>query len=220
MRFARQSVIFRGPLDPAAVVCVFFLLVIFVMARSLTYTPGVLVRFRGPGLPDRETLVVTRENTVIFEGKTNTAAELDQLRANLKNSTNSPPFRLLAESGADSKLVERVQSLFPIQLPTNDLANLTGTDNPTVIVAVNFRGQCFYENRPIQERELKNELRTRLEEVSRQNKKLTLVLEADRSTENEVVMRLLRLAREVGIPEFLLAERPSDFAAPTRNFPP
>jgi biopolymer transport protein ExbD len=66
----------------------------------------------------------------------------------------------------------------------------------------------------VQEQELKEELRRRLQEASRASKKLTLVLWADKAAENEVVMRLYRLARDVGITDFLLAERPSVFAAP------
>ena len=208
MRFARQASIFRGPLDPGPVVGVLFLLL-----GSLLYTPGVLVKFEGSAAPDAQTITVTSDGGVIFAGKTNTAAELERLRAgDLKNATNSPPFRLQVEPGADPRLVEQVRGLFQVQLPDGD--NLTGTDNPTVIVAVNFRGQCFFENRPVQEQELKAELRRRFQEASRASKKLTLVLWADKAAENEVIMRLNRLARDAGITECLLAERPSVFAAP------
>jgi biopolymer transport protein ExbD len=170
-------------------------------------------------VPDARTITVTSDGGVIFAGKTNTAAELEQLRAGeLKNAPGNQPFRLQVEPGADPRLVEQVRGLFQVHLPDGD--NLTGTDNPTVIVAVNFRGQCFFENRPVQERELKDELRRRLQEASRASKKLTLVLWADKAAENEVVMRLYRLARDVGITEFLLAERPSPFAAPAGRSQP
>jgi biopolymer transport protein ExbD len=214
MRFARQATIFRGPLDAGPVAGVLFLLVIFMLLGSLLYTPGVIVRFAEAGAPDAQTITITREGGVIFAGKTNTAADLEQLRAgDLKNAPGNRPFRIQAEPGADPKLVERVRGLFRVQLPTSDIANLTGTDNPTVVVAVNFRGQLFFENRPVQERELTDELRRRLQEASRASRRLTLVVWADKAAENEVVMRLYRLAREVGITEFLLAERPSPFAA-------
>ena len=213
MRFARQATIFRGPLDAGPVVGVLFLLVIFMLLGSLLYTPGVLVKFAGSAAPDAQTITVTSGGGVIFAGKTNTAAELEQLRAGeLKNAPGKQPFRLQVEPGADPKLVEQVRGLFQVRLSDGD--HLTGTDNPTVIVAVNFRGQCFFENRPVQEQELKDELRRRLQEASRASKKLTMVLWADKAVENEVVMRLFRLARDVGITEFLLAERPSVFAAP------
>jgi len=218
MRFARQATIFRGPLDAGPVVGVLFLLVIFMLLGSLLYTPGVLVKFEGSAAPDAQTITVTSRGDVLFAGKTNTAAELEQLRDDLRNATNNQPFRLQAEPGADPRLVEKVRGLFQVQLPDGD--HLTGTDNPTVIVAVNFRGQCFFENRPVQEQELKEELRRRLQEASRASKKLTLVLWADKAAENEVVMRLCRLAREAGITECLLAERPSPFAAPAGRLRP
>ena len=215
MRFARQATIFRGPLDAAPVAGMLFLLVLFVLLGSLLYTPGVLVKFEDSAAPDAQTITVTSDGGVIFAGKTNSAAELEQLRAgDLKNAPGNQPFRLQVEPGADPRLVEQVRGLFQARLPDGDIKYLTGTDNPTVIVAVNFRGQCFFENRPVQEQELKDELRRRLQEASRASKKLTLVLWADKAAENEVVMRLYRLAREVGITEFLLAERPSAFAAP------
>jgi biopolymer transport protein ExbD len=223
MRFARQAMIFRGPLDAGPVVGVLFLLVIFILLGSLLYTPGVLVKFEGSGAPDAQTITVTSDGDIVLAGKTNKATELDQLRAevraeDLKNATNSQPFRLQVEPGADPELVEQVRGLFQVQLPDGD--NLTGTDNPTVIVAVNFRGQCFFENKPVQEQELKDELRRRLQEASRASKKLTMVLWADKAAENEVVMRLYRLARDVGVTEFLLAERPSPFAAPAGRSQP
>jgi biopolymer transport protein ExbD len=213
MRFARQATIFRGPLDAGPVVGVLFLLVIFMLLGSLLYTPGVLVKFEGSAAPDAQTITVTSGGDILFAGKTNTAAELEQLRTGaLKNAPGNQPFRLQVEPGADPRLVEQVRGLFQVHLPDGD--HLTGTDNPTVIVAVNFRGQCFFENRPVQEQELKDELRRRLQETSRASKKLTMVLWADKAAENEVVMRLYRLARDIGITEFLLAERPSVFAAP------
>lgn len=226
MRFARQASIFRGPLDPAPVVGVLFLLVIFMLVGSLLYTPGVLVKFTGSALSDSladtNTITVTSSGDVIFAGRTNTAAELEQLRSSdLKNAPVGQPFRLLAESGADPKLVQQVRDLFQVQLPTNDIGNLTGTDNPTVIVAVNFRGQCFFENKLVEEAELKEALRQRLLETSRASKKLTLVLWADKSVENGVVMHLFRLAREAGITEFLQAEQPASvFGAPTAGSRP
>jgi biopolymer transport protein ExbD len=220
MRFARQATFFRGPLDAAPVAGVFFLLLIFILLGSLLYTPGVLVKFADAASPDARTITITRDG-VLFAGKTNQAADLEQLRAgDLKNARGDQPFRLQVEPGADPRLVEQVRGLFQVELATNDIVNLSGTDNPTVVVAVNFRGQFFFENRQVQEGELKKELRRRLQETSRATKKLTLVVWADKAAENEVVMRLYRLARDAGITEFLLAERPSPFAAPVGRSKP
>jgi biopolymer transport protein ExbD len=72
----------------------------------------------------------------------------------------------------------------------------------------------------VQEPELKAELRRRLLETAHDSKELTMVLWADKAVENDVVMRLYRLAREAGIKEFLLAERPSIFSAPAGRLRP
>jgi biopolymer transport protein ExbD len=214
MRFARQASIFRGPVDPAPVVAVLFLLVIFMLLGSLLYTPGVLIKFEGSALPDTQIVTVTGDNTVVFRGTTYQRTELDQLREVLKGVEGNEPFRFRPESGADPKFVEQVRGLFPVQLPEGD--DLTATDNPTVVVAVNFRGQCFYENRQVEDAELKSELRARCAEAARDSKKLTLVLWADKAVENDVVMRVYRLARDAGISEFLMAERPAAFGASRR----
>lgn len=44
MKFPRNARIFRGQLDAAPFVSVFFLLVIFVLLGSLVYTPGVRIQ--------------------------------------------------------------------------------------------------------------------------------------------------------------------------------
>jgi len=216
MRFARQSTIFRGPLDPAAVVGVLFLLVIFILLGSLLYTPGVLIKFDNSAVADAQTITITRDGNIVFAGITNKATDLERLRTeDFKNLAPDKPLRLQIESGADARLVEKVRDLFAIRLPVGNIKYLTGTDNPTIRVAVNFRGQCFFENRQVHDPELKAELRHRLEETSRASQKLTMVLEADDAADNAVVMRLFRLARDAGITECILAERPSIFAAPS-----
>ena len=44
MRFPRQAKIFRGQIDAAPLVGVFFLLVIFLLLASLVYTPGIPIQ--------------------------------------------------------------------------------------------------------------------------------------------------------------------------------
>jgi biopolymer transport protein ExbD len=205
MRFARQSTIFRGPIDPAAIVCVLFLLVIFMLMGSLLYTPGALIKLDAATPSDARTITITGENEIIFDGKTNTAADLEPLREELKGAPRDA-LRLKLDSGADPKVVAAVQALFQIRLPTNGMVHLAGTDNPTVIVEVNFLGQCFFESRPITDRDLKAALRSRLEEAARASQKLTLVLEADQATENGAIMHVCRLGQDAGINNFILAE--------------
>jgi biopolymer transport protein ExbD len=59
MKFPRNARIFRGQLDAAPFVAVFFLLVMFLMLGSLMYTPGVKLE-----LPSAEELPSTDKPTV------------------------------------------------------------------------------------------------------------------------------------------------------------
>jgi len=113
------------------------------------------------------------------------------------------------EPGADASLGRQVSNLFQIALPEGK--NMAGTDNATVVVAVNFRGQCFYQNRLVQDAELESELAGRLKIAARDSRKLTMILLLDKAAENEVQARLFELARRAGITEVLLAERPPMF---------
>jgi biopolymer transport protein ExbD len=49
MKFPRNARIFRGQLDAAPFLSVFFLLLIFVMMGSLVYTPGVVIELPSAG---------------------------------------------------------------------------------------------------------------------------------------------------------------------------
>jgi biopolymer transport protein ExbD len=207
MRFARQARIFRGPLDAAPVAAVLMLLMIFMLLRYLIYTPGVLVELG----PASTTITITSSNDVAFAGKTYKPGELDQLRTDLKTVPGNAAFSVRAEPGADPDMARQVSNLFQITLP--DGKNLTGTDNATVMVAVNFRGQCFYENQLVQEAELKAKLAGRLKSAAHDSKKLTLILQLDKAAENQVQTRLFELAHEVGITEVILAVRPPIFGA-------
>jgi biopolymer transport protein ExbD len=96
-----------------------------------------------------------------------------------------------------------------IQLPNGE--PLTVTDNPTVVVAVDSGGQCFFDNKPVQEAELKEELKSRLHNAVLQSKKLTMVVWADKAATIEVITRLETLAQAAGITEVLLAGNPAAF---------
>jgi biopolymer transport protein ExbD len=204
MRFARHARIFRGPLDPAPVAAVLMLLMMFMLLGSLVYTPGVLVKLG-------QTIAVTSSNTVLFAGKIYLPGEGDQLRADLRKWPDQTSFSVTMEPGADPKVAQVVSNLFQITIPDGG-TNLAGTDNSTVVVAVNFRGQCFYENRLVEDSELKAELVRRLKSAARDSKRLTMILQLDKAAENRVLTRLFGLAREAGITEVLLAERPVVFA--------
>jgi biopolymer transport protein ExbD len=202
MRFARHAKIFRGPLDAAPVAGVLLLLMMFILLSSLVYTPGVLIELG-------QTITVTRTNSIVLAGRPYKPGELDQLRTALKTWPGAAGFSVVLEPGADPNLARQVSNLFQITLP--DGKNLTGTDNPTVVVAVNFRGQCFYDQRMVQDAELKTELARRVQIAARHGKSLTLILMLDKAAENQVQTRLFELAHEAGIAEVQLAERPPTF---------
>ena len=91
----------------------------------------------------------------------------------------------------------------PIQLPS--ARNVVGTDNPTAVVAVNVAGQFFFENQMISEQQLKLRLTAT---ASASRLPLTLVVQADKGVEYDVVVRLTELAEQAGIKEALLQQRP------------
>jgi biopolymer transport protein ExbD len=202
MRFARHVRIFRGPLDPAPVAAVVLLLLLFMLLGSLLYTPGVLIKIGQP-------ITVKTNNDILFDGKSYPAGDWDQLRSALQALPGDGPFSVKVEPGADPKVAQQVSNLFEITLP--DGKYLVGTDNARVVVAVNFRGQCFLENRPVQEAELNVELRRRLQMAARDSRKLTLILWMDKAAEIQVLAHLSALAGQAGIPEVLLLERPALF---------
>lgn len=199
MRFARNAKLFRGPLDPAPVAAVLLLLMMFMLLGSLVYTPGVLVHLG-------QSITINRTNEIAFAGKTYKSTDMDQLRADLRTAPGNGEFKVTLEPGASADLGRQVSNLFQITLP--DGRNLVSTDNETVVVAVNFRGQCFYENRLVDDSELKAELIRRLKLAARDSRNLTLLLLVDKATEYQVWTRLEGLAREAGIADILRAERP------------
>jgi biopolymer transport protein ExbD len=92
----------------------------------------------------------------------------------------------------------------PIRLP--EAEGYAGTTNLTVTVAVDGVGQMFLKNQLADE----SGLASHFTEVVRTYKTpVTLVLMADRTVSNEVLVRLMNLARQTGIREVLLATRPS-----------
>ncbi|MGO8699515.1 MAG: ExbD/TolR family protein [Limisphaerales bacterium] len=88
-----------------------------------------------------------------------------------------------------------------IRLP--DMGDWPGTDNPTVVVAMDANGQYFYENQAIQEPQLLAALTERVHAHSGQPQKLTLVLAADKEATLEKLTHLASLARKAGISDVL-----------------
>jgi biopolymer transport protein ExbD len=96
-----------------------------------------------------------------------------------------------------------------IDLPEG--GNWPGSDNPTVVVAMDASGQCFFENRAVREGELLSALTSRAQSTAQRSKNLTMVLWADKAAKTEVITRLFSLAQQAGIAEVRLAERPTTF---------
>lgn len=94
-----------------------------------------------------------------------------------------------------------------INLPVQE--GLAGTGNPAVAVAVDLTGQFYFENQAITEKSL----RERLAAISKSAASpMALIIEADEGVAYEVVVRLSKVARELGFKEALLATRPKVFA--------
>ncbi len=203
MRFARHARIFRGPLDPAPMASVLLLLMIFMLLGSMLYTPGVLVEV-GHGQP----ITVMPNNDIVFDGKTYPAGDSNRLRSALRAWPGDVSVQV--QPGADPKIAQAVSNLFEITVPDGK-KSLVGTDNATVVVAVNFRGQCFFENQPVQDAELTNALAGRQKTARAAGKKLTLILRVDKAAETQVLTHLYALADAAGISDVVLAERPAIF---------
>ena len=85
--------------------------------------------------------------------------------------------------------------------------SLPGVNGRTVAMAVDSAGRTYYENRLVNESQLKTSLRVA---VASRPEPLTLVIHADRSVTYEQLTHLSLLAREpsIGITNILLATLP------------
>ena len=93
-----------------------------------------------------------------------------------------------------------------VQLP--EAQGFSGTGNPTVAVAMDRAGQFYFENQSIKEEALRAALQRAVREA---RAPLTLVIQADEGVSYEAIVRLSKLARDLGIREELLATRPRVF---------
>lgn len=93
-----------------------------------------------------------------------------------------------------------------IQLPAGN--DLPGTDKPTVTVALDASGRLFYQNQIIEEAQL---LRQLSNAVAGLPEKPTLIVQADKGTSYDNIIRLSLLARAAGFEDALLATLPGPF---------
>lgn len=95
-----------------------------------------------------------------------------------------------------------------LQLPVAD--NLSGTDKPTVAVAIDGQGRLYFENQMLDSKQLA----LRLRDLSKGSAEpLTLLVQADRAVTYEQLMQLTLLARDAGINDAWLATLPRPLAA-------
>jgi biopolymer transport protein ExbD len=98
-----------------------------------------------------------------------------------------------------------------INLPT--ASDLPGTDKPTVTVALDEFGRCYYQNQMIDAAVLQ----ARLHEASTNSPEpLTLVILADESVRYKDLKRLQMLARDAGIIDLIEAHAPQLFTVPAQ----
>ena len=91
----------------------------------------------------------------------------------------------------------------PIHLPESTA--LPGTTNETVVVAVDAKGQVYFDNQISSESQLQTQFRAA---VAAAKGPVTLIVQVDKETQFGVVQRLGLLARESGIHEMWQATRP------------
>jgi biopolymer transport protein ExbD len=102
-----------------------------------------------------------------------------------------------------------------VRLP--EASDLPGVTNATAAVAIDQAGRLYYQNQIVSYDNLKLKLR---EAVRQARGPLTLVLLADESVPHDQEMRLLTLAREVGLKDALYATREPAFAPARTNSKP
>jgi biopolymer transport protein ExbD len=107
MKFPRNARIFRGQLDAAPFLSVFFLLVIFVLLGSLVYTPGVRVQLPvsddGAGVAGPTAAVAIDANGQYFFR--NQLVDRAHLLSHLQTAvSNSPePLTLIVQADKETK---------------------------------------------------------------------------------------------------------------------
>jgi biopolymer transport protein ExbD len=90
-----------------------------------------------------------------------------------------------------------------IHLP--EVADLPGTDRPTITVAMDANGQYYFHNQVSTAAQLKQHL---AQAVTQAPEPLTLVIMMDKTVRFEAVLGLQLLAREAGLTEVLIATTP------------
>jgi biopolymer transport protein ExbD len=88
---------------------------------------------------------------------------------------------------------------------------LSGTDQPTLSVALDANGSLYFDNQWVEESKLTDELR---KAVAASPGPLTLLVHADKRATYDMLLHLSMLARQAGITNSMLAALPGPFAGP------
>ena len=87
----------------------------------------------------------------------------------------------------------------------------SGTDNPTITMAITASGQFIFDNKVVEESDLNSALQKKVA-AAPNTKGLTLVVIPDKSVSYEVLTKVRSLAGDAGISEVLEAVRPSAYS--------
>lgn len=108
MKFPRNARIFRGQLDAAPFLSVFFLLVIFLMLGSLAYTPGVRIQLppadKEPSVATGPTVSVAVDASGQFYFKNDRVNEAELIRGLHDAAKKCPePLTLIVQADKETK---------------------------------------------------------------------------------------------------------------------
>ena len=217
MRFPRNAKIFRGQIDVAALASVFFLLLLFLIASTLLYVPGVPIQINAAAQSDatRKLIRISRQGEIIFENRTYTLGKTEELKAHMQSVAQLRTLVLRADTAAPRELVLVLRDIakelrlafetqnVPLELP--DSNQVMATASPSLVVAVNLGGQFFFENQLVSRETLLQKLRNA---VKTYKAPPSLVIMADKATESSVLIGISEIANEAGITQVLLGVRP------------
>lgn len=100
-----------------------------------------------------------------------------------------------------------------IKLPVAD--GLSGTDKPTVTVAIDANGRLYFESQLIID---ENDLRGRLRKAAKNSPEpLALIVKADEAVTLQMLTRLTLIARDAGISEAIMATVPRAVGLPGQS---
>jgi len=96
---------------------------------------------------------------------------------------------------------------------------LSGSDEPSTVVAIDAEGAYYYGNRVVGEGDLRERLRGDVLAAAQRGEPLVLVALLDEKVTSQQLVRLAEIAREAGVKKLLQATRPR-FAPAARTDQP